>query len=610
MSKIKLLSPQEASKIAAGEVVEHPANVVKELVENAVDAGATKIEIYLEQAGKRLIRIIDNGCGMSPEDAQLCFQNHATSKLEYVVDLPQVQTFGFRGEALSSIAAVSKVSLVTKEASAVHGTLSKIEGGIWGGQAVVACETGTDLKIADLFYNLPARQKFLKKDEVEWRQILQLFQAFVLAYPKIHFRLMHDDRQVHNCPAVTKLVDRIAQLWEASLVDQLLLVSNLSERGSVSGLISNHQVFRYNRAQIFCFVNRRLVKNYALSKAIINGYANVLPEGRYPVAVLMIEVPFDQLDVNVHPRKEEVSFLHPRVVEQLISEAVKQALEQNISRQIASPQDFNRSINYGGFDSVAAKSTKFTGARFADFDFDSPVQMAPKQPDFGSKNSAKFNDVVADLDLAQQIAWSEPMVVQQTLAQRDYEIIGQLHRTYILISKPEGLVIVDQHAAHERVMYEKFKSRFEEVVTVQLMFPVMIMLSESDLQLVLPHLDLLVEHGVEIESFGVDQLIVQSIPAYLKQVKLDELIHQLIAWIQGGKQLDAPQLKKQLNEHLQAQMACKAAVKAGDTLTIEQMYELLDDLNQTENKLTCPHGRPVAWNFTLNELEKKFKRKL
>ncbi len=592
MSKIKLLSSQEASKIAAGEVVERPANVIKELIENAIDAGATKIEVYLEQSGKKLIRIVDNGCGMSPEDAVLCFQNHATSKLEKVVDLPQIQTFGFRGEALSSIAAVSKVTLTTKELSSVNGTLTKVEGGIWGGQEIVACMTGVDLKIMDLFFNLPARQKFLKKDEVEWRQMLLLFQAFVLEYPKIHFKLMHDDRSVYNCPSVTNLQDRIAQLWDVQLAESLLSISSQSDRsgqGQVTGLVSNHQIFRYNKSQIFCFVNQRLVKNYALVKSILNGYANVLPDGRYPVAVLMIEVPADQIDVNVHPRKEEVSFLYPRVVEQLVSSAIRQVLEQNISQQIRAPQIFNR-------------IPKYMAARSADFDFDAPLSESIKISSPGS-HSATMTDLP-------QAAWSEPVMIQQSLQQREYELIGQFHKTYILISKDDGLVFVDQHAAHERVLYERFKKRFEEVVTIQLMFPLIVSLTESDLQILLPHLGLLVSSGIDVEAFGLDQLIIQSIPTYLKQTKLDELIHQMVAWIQDGKQLDELALKKYLNEHLHAQMACKAAVKAGDSLDNAQMYELLDDLERVENRLTCPHGRPVAWSFTLNELEKKFKRKL
>lgn len=602
MSKIKILSPQEVCKIAAGEVVERPANIVKELVENALDAGANVIEIYLEKSGKKAIRIVDNGCGMSAQDAKLCFEHHATSKINSVDDLDNLTSFGFRGEALSSIAAVSKIELITCEKNATCGTQLVLHAGQIQTQVDIASPVGSDLLITDLFYNMPARQKFLKKDDTEWRAIVQLFYAFVFDYTGIHFKLYHDNSLVYNCPPVSKLNDRIMQLWDVSTANNMLqLPINDNDELKVNGMVSNHQVFRYNRASIFCFVNKRLVKNYGLIKALLKGYANVLPAARYPLAVLFIELPNNQVDINVHPRKEEVSFLHPKRVENFLTAAVKKSLEDRISDQIVNPKLFNQDYQYQPSDikfkdslNSQYESKKFHAAQFANFDFD----LLKKQPDFFEQR------------VESNLQTSVTSQAQTSFVERDYEIIGQFKKTYIIISNNDGLLLVDQHAAHERVLYERFKNRFNDVVAVNLMFPQIITLSQQDLATIMPHLDILKQHGIGADVFGQDQLVIQSTPTYLKQLNLSDLIYQVIAWVQEYQQLDLEQFTKQINERLHAQMACKAAVKAGDVLASAQMYELLDDLQQSQNHLTCPHGRPTTWSFSLNDIEKKFKRKL
>lgn len=608
MPKIKVLPQHEACKIAAGEVVERPANVVKELVENSLDAGATFIEIYLAKSGKDLIRVVDNGCGMSAEDSKLCFAHHATSKISTVEDLDTINSFGFRGEALSSISSVSKVTLVTMEKESQSGVQTMLEDGKVILQEDIASDIGTDIKIENLFYNLPARQKFLKKDETEWRQVMQLFHAFVFDYERVHFKLFSDDRLIYNCPPVQKLSERLAQLWDSNISENLLEVSGKDEHGvEVRGVISNHQVFRYNRANMFCFVNSRLVKNYELSRAILKGYTNVLPNGKYPAAVIFIDLPNDLVDINVHPRKEEVTFLNPRRVENLLTNAVKQAMEKNLSSHISNPESFNQQHQTNQampFESPSSTPKKFKGARFSDYDFDSFIDqvgfsdLEANTPSSSAKNEQQENVIEFEQE------------EQKSFVERNFEVIGQFNQTYILVSKKEGLLLVDQHAAHERVLYEMFKNRFEQVVTVNLMFPATIRISESDLETLKPHIDVLKNHGITAEIFGKDQIIIQSTPTYLKQVKLDGLINQLVAWINEYQSLDLDQFKKEINEKMHAQMACKAAVKAGDILSNEQMYELLDDLEKSSNHMTCPHGRPTFWHFSINEIEKKFKRKL
>lgn len=608
MSKIKILSPQEICKIAAGEVVERPANIVKELVENALDANSTHIEIFIDQAGKKAIRILDNGFGMSKTDALLCFAHHATSKIKEVADLDHLSSFGFRGEALSSIAAVSKVTLITMEKGAICGTQVNLEGGRTVSQNEIASPIGTDISINDLFYNVPARQKFLKKDDTEWRQILLLFQAFVFDYPEVHFKLYSDGRLVHNCPPVQHVKERILQLFDPNTANQMLeLASNEQSGLKISGISSNHQIFRYNRSHIFCFVNRRLVKNHGLIKAILKGYANVLPQGRYPVAVLFIDLPATQVDINVHPRKEEVSFLNVRKVESAVALVIKKALEDQITNKIMGPKSFNQPT----FEPVyTPKYNRFKVAQPIN-NFDLDLFKDYESTGFNSK----INETNVSFDQNENVILLEKqseaaIFAQNSFVDRNYEIIGQFKKTYIIISNEEGLMLVDQHAAHERVLYEKFRNKFVDVVTVNLMFPQIIMLSSNDLETLKPHLTLLKQHGILAEIFGADQIIIQAIPTYLKQTKLDELIYQLIAWLNEYQELDMLQFTQKINEHLHAQMACKAAVKAGDFLSNEQMYELLDDLEKTNNRLTCPHGRPTVWSFTLNEIEKKFKRKL
>ena len=636
MSKIKKLSAQEARKIAAGEVVERPANVVKELVENSIDADAKNISIYLSDAGKALIRVVDDGCGMSEEDAQLCFAHHATSKINSIEDLNYLLTFGFRGEALSSISSVSKVELVTKEKQAIQGISLSLENGEIVSEEPVSCVPGTDITIKDLFYNVPARLKFFKKSDTEWRQILQLFQTFCLAYNHIHFKLYHEDKLIYNCPVTHDLNTRITQLWDHNFAQNMInfVARNEVLDLTISGAISNHQFARFNRGQIIFFVNGRWVKNQNLSKALIKGYLNVLPEGKYPAAFVFISVPQETIDVNIHPRKEEVQFLHANKIETFIKDTTKKSLEGNLSKQINQNIKFADSITPAMpigepmFVKSQLDANAFVPAASTTFDFEQLPFFEPtdslntesnsflyanfNQEQILKEHSSNSGDGFQEKNLSKNsdnsnndISFSD----QQMFIQRDYEIIGQFKKTYILLEKEEGLFLVDQHAAHERILYELFSKRFHDVATIQLIFPVIIQMTEDNLNKLLPYLDLLASHGIDADCFAKDQLIIQSTPVYLKDMSLDDFIHQIISWIDEYDSLDKDAFFKAINEKLHAQMACKAAVKAGDILTKEQMVQLLNDLETTENRFTCPHGRPTGWLLSLHEIEKKFKRK-
>ncbi|HRN78254.1 MAG TPA: DNA mismatch repair endonuclease MutL [Candidatus Dependentiae bacterium] len=606
MPKIKQLPPHEAQKIAAGQVVERPANIVKELVENSIDAGATAITIYIEDGGKKLIRIVDNGCGMDTADAQLCFVKHATSKISSMDELSSIATFGFRGEALASIAAVAKIILITKEHDAHAAIQLTVHDGIVHNIETTSAPTGTDITIHDLFYNVPARQKFLKQRETEWRHILQLFQACCLDYPQVHFTLFSEQKKVLNCPPVAELKQRFAQLWDQANVQHILNIQaeNKAKGIKISGIISDHQTFRYDRNNIFFFVNNRWVKDFKLSNALIKGYMNVAPTGRYPNACISITVDPTLVDVNMHPRKEEVKFMHPQIIEQLIQSTVKTALEQHLSASI------KRTVQFAP--AIPAPSAPYTPPSYTPFNFDTftePANWKPQHQVISAHQSsaASISEPLAQLSTHSQL--EQNITLPDTSAEH-YEIIGQLHKTYILIQHEEGLFVVDQHAAHERILYEQFATRFEDIATVNLLFPEHITLSADDMRSIEPHLCILQNNGISVEPFGHNQLKIHATPVHIKNISMHELIKQVISWINESQNLDNEAFTKTLHEKIRAQMACKAAVKAGDVLTQEQMTQLLDDLQKTNNRLTCPHGRPTGWLLSLYDIEKKFKRKL
>lgn len=588
MVRIKQLSHDQAQKIAAGEVVERPANVAKELIENALDAGATAITLYIQDAGKVLIRVVDNGCGMSSEDARLCFLHHATSKITSVDDLPSLATFGFRGEALSSICSVSKVTLLTKEEHAQTATHLVVENATIIAQTQVAGNSGTDITIADLFYTIPARKKFLKTNDTEWRHILLLFQSFCLAHPQVHFRLFSQGNELFNCPGTDALSQRVAQLWDHSIAQKIIPVTFQNEEVAIRGIISNHTYGRYDRSCLFFFVNNRWVKNYTLAKALLKGYANVLPADKFPLCALSIRINPALIDVNIHPRKEEIQFLHPRLVETAIQTVVRTSLQDHLSVQIQKPISFSSS------------SYSVT-----------PINIPISLPSFTAQ---KTNVTPPSEPL---IAHTIPLAVQNmpiftTTNQdqwKDCYIIGQLHKTYILIEQEDGLFIVDQHAAHESVLYERFSSRFTAIDTIQLLFPLTFTLNDEDMKLALYHRQFFEQHGITLERFGTHQIIIASVPLHIKDIHLEELVRNTLEWAREEKGLDSQQLYEVLTKKLHAQMACKAAIKAGDILTAAQMQQLLSDLDKTDQRFTCPHGRPTGWNISLTDIEKKFKRK-
>lgn len=660
MPRICQLPLHEVQKIAAGEVVERPANVVKELIENALDAGATQITLYIDDAGKQLIRIVDNGCGMDTEDAYLCFKQHATSKITCVEDLHSVATFGFRGEALSSIAAVSNITLITKTEEALFGTQLELAQGQVTEEKEVSHTTGTDIQIRDLFFNVPARKKFLKTNETELRQITNLFFACALDYRNVHFKLIVDGRVTHNCPAAETLSARLAQLWDRALTSNTLEISATSADGNISiyGAITNHQYFRFNRNEMIFFVNSRWVKNHTLASALMKGYLNVLPAGRYPAVCLFITVNKQHVDINIHPRKEEVQFLHPRMVEQLIQSTVKKALEEHLSAHIKKPvtlkseptpqqrmpfPDYPFGIERSAprvspfaQETTASYAAAYSAEPFADEEIQESTELPtsattqvasavytyktpPTQSnEYGHDTTSQPKSTlapIADANSYEAADQQQPLLLEEQMPviaaeEHDYTIIGQLHKTYILLETPAGLFVIDQHAAHERIMYELFSTRFHEVATIRLLFPQIITLSRADVKLLSSYTQLFCTNGIELDILSETQITIHAAPVNLKDISLTDLVHQVIAWIEELGAAPHQELFKEVTNKLHAQMACKAAIKAGDVLSTKQMEQVIADLYKTNNRFICAHGRPTGWLLDQYEIEKKFKRKL
>lgn len=637
VQKIKILDPQEAIKIAAGEVVERPSHILKELIENSIDASANQITIQCKKAGKEFLSIIDNGYGMSPEDAQLCFAHHSTSKLTTVHDLESITTYGFRGEALSSIAAVAKVQLTTKTNDDKSATHIILQNGVIIDKQTVAHPTGTTLVITHLFDAIPARKKFLKSDDTEWNAIVAIFQAFCLRYPTIQFKLFHNENLAYNCPSTTNILQRCAQLWSNELHGQLIEIDTTTKNNiTLSGAISKSHYHRYNRNQIFTFVNNRWVKNIELSRAIIKGYQNVLPAQKYPAAFLFIDISPTLVDINIHPKKEEVKFLHPGTIQTFIQDTITQALNKSVSEKTVEKKWIHNQTSSVPFNplqttfntvpawtdhastypsaSSMKESKTVLGSENHDSIFAQPFHEDKQQPQqqskfFDSKNLV--SSIIAPQQNSELISFhqnEEPVVNQSIYKDEPYSIIGQFNATYMIIEQANELIIIDQHAAHERIIYEQLKKNFTDVATVQLLFPHIVKLSPQDIAIISEHTSLFGQHGIILELFSESEIIIQATPVSLQHKAITEIINSTLAWIKEHQFINQQDFFKELHESIHAQKACKTAVKAGDILNFEQMQNIVQTLFKTENRFCCPHGRPTMWNMSLKDIEKKFKR--
>ncbi len=609
MSRIRILPEILSNKIAAGEVVERPASVVKELIENALDAESTRIDIEIKNGGRSLIEIADNGIGMNQDDALLALERYATSKIATDRDLFAIQTLGFRGEALPSIASVSRFRMVTRDATSPSGTQIDVTGGRIDKVSDVGAPVGTLISVRQLFFNTPARRKFLKTVNTEMGHIGDTVSAVAMGHPNIRIRLRHNDKSIKEWPAVADPVDRIADILGRNVRNRLRPINARAERIKLSGWIALPDLFRSTFQGIHLYVNGRVVRDRMIRHALLAAYTGRLMKGRFPLAVLFINVPPDEVDVNVHPTKHEVRFFQQRAVHDLVAATVSSTLKQ--SQAIPwKPKD--RTIQPSA---IAEEPAVYEPAQPSPppGEPDLSLGLSPglswtlKPPHVGH---APIHDKAKSEGKNDRIETESPQTgsLLTEAVSHQYRIIGQFHGTYILCESVEGLIIIDQHAAHERIMFEDLKKRYDtgKGPIQRLLIPETIELNftEADnLERIRPDL---ARMGLEIEPFGQNTFVVKAMPALLGGGEAAPLIREILEKI--SETGHTPKFDKALDESL-ILMACHGALRANQRLDVTEQQALLDQLMACDNPAHCPHGRPIWIEWSVEMLEKSFGRR-
>ncbi len=635
MGRIRVLSDVVANKIAAGEVVERPASVVKELLENSLDAGATRIRIDSEAGGRRLIRITDDGCGMLRDDALLAFERHATSKLSDVHDLLSIATLGFRGEALPSIASVSRLTLETRSAEETTGTTVEISGG-----KILRCDesalaTGTVITVRDLFFNVPARKKFLRTEQTELAHIASLATHYSLAYPSKAFELRHNAGELLSVTAVSMLRDRVFQVFGSQTVEELIDLgfterefASGDEEGSprrsyaLRGFVSRPQVQKLNRNSIYLFVNGRLIRDRLLLHALSAAYHQIIPPNAYPFALLFLDCSAEEVDVNVHPSKTEVRFRRGSFVHDFVRDAIKAAL--NAARPVSSlpapvsPQP-GAQMPYSEF-----------SQRLANLDHEPPPSLPleatsapeftlrqaqpytpPPRLDFGPPPPMQLPPARAARRLPDTHGPLPPGLAVDPAASldalRDLRPLGQLHDSFIIAAASDGLWIIDQHVAHERILFEKVIRQMArgEVERQSLLTPILLELSASqqvECERIAADLEAV---GFEIEPFGPRTIAVKASPADVSVAEVERVVFEILEIAdQEMRQTSVEDIR----HDMAASIACRAAIKINNPLDLPRMQWLLNELAATQFPMSCPHGRPIALRYPTREILKGFHR--
>jgi DNA mismatch repair protein MutL len=671
MSKIRVLPEALANKIAAGEVVERPASVVKELLENSLDAGAVSLEIDVESGGRRLIRIQDDGEGMTPDDALLAFERHATSKLQRADDLMEIATLGFRGEALPSIASVSRLLLETRHESRDSGTAVEINGARLAGVKEIARSRGTTLTVRDLFFNVPARKKFLRSDSTELGHIVNFVTQYALAHPEGRFVLRSAGSEVFNLQPVPAQRERVFQVFGGALLKQLVEIQSEvpvfytgdddsgepgghSESIRVHGFVSKPEVHKLNRNSLYFFVNRRMVRDRIILHALNEAYRNILPAGIFPVVLLFIEMPLREVDVNVHPSKTEVRFRHQALLHDFLRDSVRKALmDARPQTPFPAARHAQSAMGDNPFDAPPAEELAFPGmapqasswsaAASVSGEAPSPERsfaLTPPAPaptnatlPFRSENaltisagpsagaapseilSGSSKAVVAGVLPSRSLATSagvpasgesaEPVLVAQS--QFGIVPLGQIDNSFIVAADGGALLLIDQHVAHERILFEKvLRQRSEgKVESQRLLLPLIIEINPRQ-QVILENITPeLAACGFEVEPFGRKTVAIKAAPAGLATTDVQQLLGELLEGLE--RETQAISLGR-LREKIAASVACHAAIKINMHLEHSKMLWLIDELQKTQYPMSCPHGRPIVLRYEKNEILKAFKR--
>jgi DNA mismatch repair protein MutL len=574
--KIKLLSDVMASRIAAGEVVERPASVVKELIENSIDAGASEISISIEKSGSALIRVTDNGEGMAPEDLAVAVERHATSKIKEENDLFRIATLGFRGEALPSIGSVAKMEVLSRPPGASSAYKVRVEGGKKDAVCPVAAAVGTTVEITDIFFNTPARRKFLKSAATELSHICDAVNRMALGYPRVHFRLQHDGRDIADFVAVRDAKDRVDQVLGREVAKSLAPFGCSKSGIHVHGYLSAAPASFPNARHLYTFVNRRYVRDRAVTHAVLFGYETLLMKGQYPAVILFLELPSDEVDVNVHPAKYEVRFRRQSDVHDAVSSAVRAALRVEAKAPVAPPwtgepsslQEIHETaLPYGGPAVPSRSEAGPVGDVFA-----VPAGRAPQSGFFSS-----------------------------------LQVFGQILGCYIVCASSNGLVLIDQHAAHERIAFEKLRHQLATgmVERQHLLLPQTLELSGGEMMLIAQKLDVMERFGFSLEPFGPGAYAITAAPALLPEGDYAQTVRQMVAEL--AEVDSSAKLRQHLEDRL-ATIACHSVIRAHRKLEPHEMHALLEALDQVDFATQCPHGRPVLVQWSQAELDRLFKR--
>jgi DNA mismatch repair protein MutL len=629
MSIVHVLDENTINKIAAGEVVERPASVVKELIENAIDAGAAKIEIEIMAGGTSFIRVTDNGSGMSIEDAKLAILRHATSKINAVSDLNTISTLGFRGEALPTISSVSRFSLITRQAGSELGTLIDIVGGKITDLRETGCNIGTTVKVEDLFFNTPARKKFLKTTHTEGSKINDFIIKLALSNPSVAFKFINNNKMAISTPGNDSLYDAIQSIYGSEVGDALLGLSFTDTDMQITGFITKPSMIKSSRTWQTYIVNGRILSNRAIARAIDNAYQSLLPKAGHPLAVLDIKLPQNSIDVNVHPQKSEMKFEDEgrlfKAVYKSVIDAIRPAGQQlgdvaatvqNVERHYTMPMQFIPATAAPPLNSERPSFSREDTAQYAAPGSTEPPFALDKK-EFSSiarQSNVTFSEAQAILhkeivplpneatranDMMGACESSSLPIYEGTLMP-----IGQVADCYIVAHDAKGLYIVDQHAAHERILYDRFAGMADAIPSQQLLVHDFLDFDKKETKLIEENQLLFKSLGFDMESSGPQQFRLKEVPADIPVSEASLIICEILESLQNMHNLTA----KEIRHACLATTACRAAIKAGDTLNIRQMQIILDELANTSLPYTCPHGRPTILKFSTDELAKMFKR--
>lgn len=617
MAKIRILPDALASQVAAGEVVERPAAVVRELVENSLDANARHITVEARRGGSALIRITDDGIGMDREDAMLCMERHATSKIRTKEDLAAVDTFGFRGEALPSIASVSRFRLATREREALSGTEIEVHGGRLIGVKDHGGAHGTSIEVRSLFFNVPARRKFLRTEATEYAHLEHQFRLHAIAHPEVAFTLIRDEEIAFHLPVCTGRLERIRGLVGEDLAARLIEVPDCEHQGiKVSGYISGPGLSRSNRQSQLTFLNGRPIESAMINYGLKEGYHTALMKGQHPVTFLFLEMPPESFDINVHPAKKEARFHDGYAVREAVSRAVARALEGttrlpsgHVALTLKAPTPASSAVQISlplpAPRSNTAPVNLARNPESSERTFDTPPETqtplsGPEEnPPTKTENAPEPTPIPSPPPTA-----VEPRAQNAVPA---FRIIGVLHKLYILMESAEGLVLMDQHAAHERVNFEKMRRAMEMggVPSQRLLMPITLHLSPRDSDILARNLEPLSRLGIEAEPFGPNIFKIEALPSF---VKTDDPASWLDQVVEELKSLSTRTSALRLGEDMIATTVCRHSVKANDKLSLPEQQALLEDLFACEMPYCCPHGRPTLIQMSLSELERKFGR--